>query len=173
MGKFKRACKPQETYIWWYTACPSTHGSLFLNAASRAIPAALYIFLQHFLDGRSVKMLVSYGSKESKFRDWTDQTDSNHLTHANAFLLFVFGCQFSVCIYTCVCVCVHTCVPVLSPINLCPGQACSCSFCLLAIDNTEPSKDCSFPPSLTIPLLCIHKTISRGKFYINKYLSSY
>lgn len=55
-------------------------------------------------------MLVSYGSKKSKFHDSTDHTDSNHLTHANVFLLFVFSCQFSVCVYTCVLVCMGVCL---------------------------------------------------------------
>lgn len=94
----------------------------------------------------------------------------NHLTGANAFFLFVFSCLFIVC--KCVFVCTHVSVFFCTLIFL-QDKAFLCSFCLSAIDNSEPSRDCSLPPSLTIPLLCVHKTFPRGKFYINKYLSSH
>lgn len=61
----------------------------------------------------------------------------------------------------------YTRVSILLYVNLSPGQVVffffSCNFCLSATDNTEPFRDCSFPPSLTILLLCIRKTFPGGK----------
>ena len=132
-------------------------------------PMILWFYI---LDGRSLKMLASYGSKEVNSmteKSWV----SNHLTGANPIFLLTLCCQFLL-VFICACVFLRTSVCMFfCMLMFLQDNAFSCSFCLSAIANVEPSRDCSFHPSLIIPLFCIHKTFPTGQFYINKYLSSH
>lgn len=173
MGKFKCICKPQETHIFNdIQPVLQIMAACFWMRCLRPSPLPYISFFAAF-SGWQVckKCLCPMGQKRA-----------NSMTQQIILTLITWLMQcfpslcvqlpvFCLCLY--LCVGVHGCVLVLSHINLFPGQACSCSFCLSAIDNTEPSRDCSLPPSLTISLLCIHETIPRGKYYINKYLSSH
>lgn len=174
MGKFKCVCKPQETHL------PSDiQPVLQLMVACSCMQisdhSCLLLYLSAAFSGWQVCENAGVLRVKRKHIKWLNGSGSLITWLAQCFLsLCVQLPIFSLCLYMYKCVFVCTRVHVFFCTSIFfQNRAFSCIFCLSATDNIEPSRDCLFSPSLTIPLLSIHKTFLWGKFYINTYLSSH